>query len=366
MDLQFDPSLPVEAATTPPAWWYTDPRMHDSELREVFQRSWIAVGRTDQVSEPGAYFTGVLAENPYVVLCDEAGELRAFHNVCRHHAAVVAQECGKARELVCPYHGWTYRLDGSLRSAPRMGRLEGFNPKAFGLPPISVRAWGPLVLVDMDGPEGGDDNPRDLAADAAPLVGPLEELGFERMRWVERRRYAMRCNWKVFVDNSLDGGYHVAYAHERLAEGLAFDGYRTEVFDRSAIQVCESSGADARLGQRVVYAWLYPNRFVNRYGRMMDTNVVLPVAPDRCEVVFDFYVDDEDHLEWGAKRRIRRAVADSHVIQQEDVEICESTQRGLTSSSFDRGRYSSQLEGAVHAFHRMLHRDLAGPMRSDE
>ncbi|CAN0359189.1 unnamed protein product, partial [Ectocarpus sp. 4 AP-2014] len=230
----------------------------------VFEKAWITVGRVDQLPSPGSYFTGDLAGNPYVVLRDEAGTLRAFHNVCRHHAAVVAQECGKARELVCPYHGWTYRLDGSLRSAPRMGKMEGFAAEEMGLPPISVTTWGPLVLVDLDGPEGGPDNPRDLPNDAQPLAAPLTELGFASMKWVERRRYTMDCNWKVFVDNSLDGGYHVAYAHERLAEGLSFEGYRTEIFERSAIQVCESSGEDARLGDKVVYAWLYPNLFINR------------------------------------------------------------------------------------------------------
>ena len=363
MDRHFDPTLPVEAAPTPPASWYLDPGVYEAERREVFEKSWIAVGRLDQVAEPGAYFTGDVAGNPYVVLRDEQGELRAFHNVCRHHAAVVAQECGKTRELICPYHGWTYRLDGSLRSAPRMGRLEDFDPKEHGLPPIAVDTWGPLVLVDLDGALGGEDNPRDLEADAGPLQAPLAELGFDRMRWVERRSYQMDCNWKVFVDNSLDGGYHVAYAHERLAEGLAFEGYRTELFDRSAIQVCGSSGADERLGDKVVYAWLYPNLFLNRYGRMMDTNVVMPLGPDRCEVVFDFYFEERDAEEgdvsdWGVKRRLRKAIADSHTIQQEDVEICESTQRGLRSMSFTRGRYSSQLERAVHAFHVMLHRDI--------
>jgi len=359
MDLEFDPSIPVEAAATPPAWWYRDPAVAELERREVCHRAWIAVGRVDQLPEPGSYFTGELAGEPYVVLRDGAGTLRAFYNVCRHHAAVVAQDCGKARELVCPYHGWTYRLDGSLRSAPRMGRMEGFDPKAMGLPPISVAAWGPLVLLDLDGPEGGHDNPRDLPRDAEPLDGPLSELGFGSMRWVERRRYTMACNWKVFVDNSLDGGYHVAYAHEGLAEGLDFAGYQTEVFERAAIQVCEASGADARLGERVVYAWLYPNLFINRYGRMMDTNVVLPLGPDRCEVVFDFYFDEDDPEEWTTRRRIDKAIAQSHVIQQEDIEICESTQRGLGSRSFRAGRYSSQLERAVHAFHVMLHRDLS-------
>jgi choline monooxygenase len=287
-----------------------------------------------------------------------------MHNVCRHHAAIVAQECGRAKELVCPYHGWTYRLDGSLKRAPQMGRMTNFDSQEYSLPPISIGEWGPFVLIDLDGPHGGEGNPRDLTADVAPLVGPLSELGFERMEWVERRTYTIKCNWKVFVDNSLDGGYHVAYAHERLAEGLEFGGYTTDIFDRSSIQICGARGTDERLGEKVVYAWLYPNFFINRYGRMMDTNLVMPLSVNTCAVVFDFYVDYEDVEEWGAKRTIRKSVSQSHVIQQEDIEICESSQKGLRSMSFHRGRYSSKLERAVHAFHCMLWDEIKDDLRA--
>ena len=358
MDYQFDPSTPVEAAATPPASWYTDPAVLAAEKRQVFEKMWIAVGRSDQVASAGSYFTGDLVGNPYIVLRDESGELRAMHNVCRHHAAVVAQECGRATELVCPYHGWTYHLDGRLKRAPRMGKMTDFNLDDFCLPTIAVEEWGPFVLVDLDGSLGGPDNPRDLMADVKPLVPPLQELGFESMRWVERRVYEIRCNWKVFVDNSLDGGYHVAYAHEGLAEGLEFGGYETHIYDRTSIQICDASGKDDRLGSKVIYAWLYPNFFINRYGRMMDTNLVLPLTENTCQVVFDFYVDYEDIEDWNAKRSIRKSVSQSHVIQQEDIEICESTQIGLKSMSFNRGRYSSKLERSVHAFHTILWNDI--------
>lgn len=358
MDFLFDPAIPLDAAPTPPSTWYTDPRVLAAEKKIVFEKAWIAVGRSDQVIDVGSYLTGDLVGNPYLVVRDEDGHLRALHNVCRHHAALVAQECGHVCELVCPYHGWTYRLDGRLKRAPQMGKMSDFNLSSLSLPPISVEQWGPFVLIDLDGPVGGPNNPRDLAKDVAPLVGPLEELGFESMRWIERRVYNIHCNWKVFVDNSLDGGYHVAYAHEQLAEGLEFAGYKTEIFDRSSVQICEARGTDSRLGRKVTYAWLYPNFFINRYGRMMDTNLVLPIAVDQCQVVFDFFVDYEDVEEWNAKRTIRKSVAQSNVIQQEDVEICESAQRGLQSISYSRGRYSSKLEQSVHAFHSILWNEI--------
>ena len=116
---RFNPELPIERAHTPPGTWYTDPLVFDEERHRVFEKSWIVVGRAGQVVHPGDYFTGQITGNPYVVTRGDDGELRAFHNVCRHHAAEVAQECGNCAELVCRYHGWTYRLDGSLKRAPR-------------------------------------------------------------------------------------------------------------------------------------------------------------------------------------------------------------------------------------------------------
>lgn len=358
MDYFFDPAVPIEAAPTPPSSWYTDPAFLAVEKKEVFEKAWIAIGRADQVAEPGSYFTSNLAGNPILVLRDEEGTLRAMHNVCRHHAAVVAQESGRACELVCPYHGWTYHLNGRLKRAPQMGKMTDFKLPDFSLPPISVEAWGPFVLVDLDGPTGGENNPRDLPSDVGPLVAPLAELGFENMQWIERRVYKINCNWKVFVDNSLDGGYHVSYAHEQLAAGLEFEGYATHIYDRSSVQICHTKGTDGRLGEKVTYAWLYPNFFINRYGQMMDTNLVLPLGVDKCQVVFDFYADFDDVEQWQAKRLIRNSIHQSHVIQLEDIAVCESAQLGLQSLSFTRGRYSSKLERSVHAFHAMLWNEI--------
>lgn len=355
---RFNPELPIERAHTPPGTWYTDPLVFDEERHRVFEKSWIVVGRAGQVVHPGDYFTGQITGNPYVVTRGDDGELRAFHNVCRHHAAEVAQECGNCAELVCRYHGWTYRLDGSLKRAPRMGRMLDFEPARYGLPPVAVATWGPFVLINLDGSHFGGNNSRGFREDIAPLAGSLDASSLERMKWVERRVYRLNCNWKVFVDNSLDGGYHVAYAHEGLASGLEFQGYHTEIHERTAIQICGTRGSDTRLGDQVIYAWLFPNLFINRYGHVMDTNVVIPVSTETCEVVFDFYFDYENLDAWEVKRTIRKAIEASDAIQREDIAICESAQRGMRSMAFQQGRYSEKLERAVHAFHIMLEKVL--------
>ncbi|MCA9187911.1 MAG: aromatic ring-hydroxylating dioxygenase subunit alpha, partial [Planctomycetales bacterium] len=348
---------------TPPGSWYTDPEFYQLEVARVFEKSWLPIGRIDQLAKPGDYITADIADNPIVVVRGDDGQPYGHHNVCRHKGAMLAEVEDDSRHrcafFQCPYHGWEYQLDGRLRKAPMLGPQKNFDVSQYGLVPVSVDTWGPFVFVDLDGPIGGEGNPRVLHDDLAPIKGPLEDLGFEHLKFYKRFVYDMQCNWKVFADNSLDGGYHVKYAHEGLASGLDMEDFETHIFPRSSIQICNTTGDDARLGAKVMYAYLYPNFFINRYGNMMDTNIVMPVDVDRCRVIFDFYFDYDDMEAWESRRKIRQSVASSHSIQQEDIDICESAQRGMQSLAWRHGRYSSTLERAVHAFHVLLWHELS-------
>lgn len=362
----FDPRKPIEAASAPPCNWYTDQFFYQQEIRQVFRRSWVPVGRVEQVEKPGQYFTGELADNPYVVARAEDGKLYAHHNVCRHKGAIVAEQedddCHSCPFFQCHFHGWQYHLNGKLKSAPMLGECTSLktNPTDFSLQPISVDTWGPFVFLDFDGAFGGDGNPRKLLDDVKDL-DPLIDFG--KLRFYERKVYEMNCNWKVFVDNSLDGGYHVKYAHETLAGGLNLEHFETRVFKRSSAQICETNGQDTRLGNKVTYAYLFPNLFVNRYGNMMDVNIVEPLGVDKCRVIFDFYFDYDNFDNWEARKKIRQEIAASHFIQGEDVQICESVQKGMNSTSFKSGKYSSLLEKACHEFHIALWYEMKGLAR---
>lgn len=357
---RFDGHLPIERAFTPPASWYVSPRFLEWERVRVFRRTWQAVGRIDQVKRPGDYFAGCLVDDPYVVLRDQDGTLRAFHNVCRHHAAQICDGEGTAQELVCPYHGWTYRLDGRLIRAPRLGPSEVFDRERFSLKPAAVEAWGPLVFIHL-----GDDPPP-LKTQLAELGTRLDAAGTRDLTFVARRSYDLRCNWKVYVDNYLDGGYHVSVLHKALAGQLDLDTYVTEMFERVSIQSCRSpeeapdqSGGDfaERIGEEAIYAFVYPNFMLNRYGPILDTNFVVPMGHDRTRVIFDFYFRDTQGAE--AQEFIERSIAASERVQDEDVSICESVQRGLGSPAYDRGIYAPSIEMAAYQFHRLLAADLA-------
>ena len=356
---RYDADAPLEHASTIPAAWYVDPRIHDLELCTVFRRSWQLAGRLDDLGSPGDFITCDLPGGEPIVVARGADRiLRAFFNVCRHHAAaVVTSDRGSAQQFKCPYHGWTYALDGALKGTPDFAGVCEFDRSAHG-----------LVEVDCESAEGwAFVRPERSGATLGGFLGPslsshLAARGLDAMRWLERRRYTLDCNWKVFVDNYLDGGYHVPHVHRGLDSVLSSREYTIETGEHFCLQWSPivSEGAEERTGavrqgQHAFYYWIYPNFMINCYDGAMDTNLVIPLGVDRTEVVFDFYFTDVSEA---ARAGNLASIAVSEEIQDEDVAICVSVQRGLRSRAYDAGRLSVRREAGEHLFHRLLHADL--------
>lgn len=354
----YNPKLPLAEASTPPVSWYVDPRIARLERQTVFARSWQLAGRADQLSEPGQYVTFALAGEPIVIVRGKDDILRGFYNVCRHHAAaVLTQPEGKAETLHCPYHGWTYNLSGHLIVAPEFGGVRDFDPRTNGLVPVETAIWESWIFVKL---EPGGPSLEDFLTPY--LAARIRELGLEKYHWVERRSYTLDCNWKVFVDNYLDGGYHVPHLHRGLNSVLAPAQYEIETGERFCVQSspmvadkAERKTAAVREGDRALYYWLYPNFMINWYEGVMDTNLVCPRGNERTEVIFDFYFAD---ISEAARERIMASIAVSERIQAEDVAICESVQRGLASRGYTAGRLSVRREAGEHLFHKLLCADL--------
>ncbi|XP_056863373.1 choline monooxygenase, chloroplastic isoform X2 [Raphanus sativus] len=323
---EFDPEIPVERASTPPSSWYTDHQFHRYELDRVFYGGgWQAVGYSDQIKDNRHFFTGRLGEVEFVVCRDDDGKIHAFHN-------------------------------------------------EMGLKPLTVAIWGPFVLLKVAQDESNKEE--DVESDGSVVeasewlgssVGRLSESGVDdafTLSFICRREYTIDCNWKVFCDNYLDGGYHVPYAHKGLMSGLDLDSYSTTLFERVSIQACGGGGGGGggskaedgfdRLGSQALYAFVYPNFMINRYGPWMDTNLVIPLGPRKCKVVFDYFLDpslkDDEAF-------IKRSLEESERVQMEDVVLCENVQRGLESPAYDKGRYAL-VEKAMHHFHCLLHQNL--------
>jgi choline monooxygenase len=356
----YDAAAPLAEAWTLPGPFYTDPRIADLEARAVFGRSWQLVGRLDQVSAPGEFVTAVVGGEPIVVVRGQDDVLRGFFNVCRHHAAAVVTECaGRADRLRCPYHGWVYGLDGRLRSQTEWGGVARFDAENFGLVPVAVATWEQFVFVHLD-----PDPPPIEDWIGARMVGAIAKLDLGALKFVQRREFVLECNWKVFVDNYLDGGYHVPFLHRSLNSVLSFKDYTIECFDRVCLQSSpiEPAGGDTttasvRKGD-AQYWWLYPNLMLNWYEGYLDTNLVVPLGVDRTKVIFDFWFADPADVATN-----EQSIDVSDRIQDEDHAICESVQRGLRSRAYGAGRLSVRREAGEHLFHRLLATDLRAARR---
>ncbi len=352
----YDGTAALAEASTIPSAWYTDPRLLDLEHQRVFGRTWQMVGRVDQLKEPGRYITATVGNEPVVVVADDENKLRGFFNVCRHHAAAVATgPCGKVPSLRCPYHGWTYGLDGALKGMPEFDGVCGFDKEDNGLVPVRVATWEQFVFVCLD------QDALELSSFLGNVVEQVAEHSLSNLRFIESRSTELRCNWKVFVDNYLDGGYHVPHIHKSLGSVLSYQNYRIVNGEHYCVQSSPMVGggdaktAAVRGGDMAYYYWVYPNVMLNWYEGYLDTNLVLPLGVDRTLVIFDFYF-----AETGASTEVQRGqsmdVADR--VQQEDIDVCESVQRGLASRVYDTGRLSVRREAGEHLFHKLLYNDL--------
>ena len=349
----------LEFAMTPPAAWYTDPFMLAQEKAKIFASTWQLVGRTEQVAQPGQYFTRTVADEPVIIVRSKDERIRAFSNVCRHRAGPVATaDTGQCDVFQCGYHGWTYALDGRLMATPEFRGVACFKKEEHGLPEFRVEVWNALIFINLD-------------SHAVPLTETLEDLPARlkerelgEMKFTTRKDWYIDCNWKVYVDNYLEG-YHIPIVHPALNRELDYAQYRTETKRFYSIQhspirrdrATRLKTDDRAADNEAQYFWLFPNLMLNVYPDNYSTNLIIPLGPERTLTVFEWYFNRPEKLE--TQDSLGRTVEFSDEIQLEDIRICEAVQRGLRSRHYTSGRYSVKRENGVHHFHKLLCEFLA-------
>jgi choline monooxygenase len=335
--------VPLEEASALAAGFYTDPSMLELEREMVFARTWQLAAHGGELQAPGDHVVCEIAGTPVIIVRTGPGELRAFHNVCRHRAGPLATCNGRgATNLRCKYHGWTYTLEGQLRAAPEMTGARDFDPESVRLSGVRVREWQGLVFValseecpDFDSVFGG-------------IVERIAPIDIGAMRFDQRIAYEVECNWKVYIDNFLEG-YHLPHVHPGLSKVLDYRAYDTELGDWYSLQHSPLRDNDGIYGDgNAWYYFVFPNIMLNIMPGRMQTNRVLPVGLDRCRVEFDYHYSPD-----GAARS-ERDQSFSDEIQQEDIGICELVQRGLSSGGYVPGRLSPKREAGVWHFQNLL------------
>jgi choline monooxygenase len=366
--LNLDVNEQIECAHTLASRFYVDPSILEIEKSKIFRRTWQLVGTLHQtcgevngvkrtIAEPETFFTTDLAGEPIVVVRDKQGTLRAFSNVCRHRAGPIAQGSGCKNVLRCGYHGWTYTRDGRLIGTPDVEGVEFFDRSTMGMVPLRLETWEQFIFVNFD-------------LNAAPLEKFLGEIPrqargfqFEGLQLAERRDYVIDCNWKVYVDNYLEG-YHIPIAHPGLMREIDYSQYRTETFRyysqqfapiramKEEDQAARAYAPGAGSRNEALYFWVFPNLMLNIYPDNISTNLIVPISHEKTLTIFEWLFHDVSSPE--IHERIQKAVAFSDEVQREDILLCENVQRGLRSSTYDRGRYSVKRENGVHHFHMLL------------
>jgi choline monooxygenase len=371
--LRLDVNEQIECAHTLASRFYTDPAVLDIEKGRIFRRTWQLVGTLSQgcgevngakrtIADPESFFTADVAGEPIVVVRDKQGTLRAFSNVCRHRAGPIALASGCKSVLRCAYHGWTYALDGRLIGTPDVEGVEFFDRGTMGMVPLQLETWERFIFANFD----RDAEP--LAAYLGDIPAQVRGFQFEGLQFAERRDYVIDCNWKVYVDNYLEG-YHIPIAHPSLMREIDYAEYRTDTFryhsqQFAPIRAMKPGEAGERFYapgaglEEALYFWIFPNLMVNIYPDNISTNLIVPLSHDKTLTIFEWFFHDIASEK--VQERVKKAIAFSDQVQQEDVGLCENVQRGLRSSTYDRGRYSVKRENGVHHFHMLLGQFLEG------
>jgi choline monooxygenase len=349
----------LDAGITLPFGWFADPAIFAAEQRRVFGRFWQYVGVTDWVAEPGQFFTAHAGLVPVVVVRDHDGRLNGFVNICRHRATEVAQGHGRRETLQCPYHAWTYGLDGRLRAAPRSDREPGFDRAEYGLRPVAVDTWGPLVFVnrDLDAPP--------LAEFLGSLPARVEAGGVRLadLRFRERSEWEIAANWKAVVENYLEC-YHCPTAHPGFSKVIDVDpdaylltSDRWSSSQTAPVRAAAANGnGDAPYRPQGALAqsqfhYLWPMFTVNIIPG--PSNFVafafVPLAPDRTLTITDcFYGDDANEDAIAAMREFGNQVF------VEDQGLVESIQRAAASGGLEEGRLLLESEHLIQHFQRLV------------
>jgi len=364
---QIDVNPQLECAETLASRFYTDPAILVLEKELIFRRTWQWVGTMSQpcgevngkkltIADPETFFTFEVAGEPVVVTRDKAGTLRAFSNVCRHRAGPIAQGSGCKHVLNCAYHGWTYTLDGRLIGTPEIDGVEFFDRSTMGMVPLRCETWEQFIFVNFAA--GGPS----LAEFLGNIPELAREFSFTGLSLVERRDYLVNCNWKVYVDNYLEG-YHIPIVHPGLMKEIDYPRYRCETFryhsqQLGPVKAVKPGDAHERVYapgeglKEALYFWVFPNLTLNIYPDNVSVNIIVPLSHDKTLTIFEWYFHDADSAR--SRERAAKAIAFSDQVQQEDIHICEVVQRGLQSATYDRGRYSVKRENGVHHFHLLL------------
>lgn len=352
---------PTESYTLP-ARYYLDDAIHAMELDAIFYRQWWYAGHVSQLGKEGDFLTACIGDQNVLVTRDKDAQLRAFYNVCQHRGHELVSGTGNTKVLVCPYHAWSYALNGELKRARNSERVANFNKCDFALKPVRVEVFCGMVFINLD------NDANSLASLVPELEREIREFcpTVDDLQYVARDEYRVECNWKVMIDNFLEC-YHCAPAHRDFVDLVDMKSYRSSVKGIYSSHVSKAARSttnnaytfevgDVDFGYAGWYLW--PNLTIWAYPGEANLSILQmnPEGANKTIEYQDWFVPDGKITD-----QLRQTIDYQKVVlQPEDIGLCESVQRGLKSRGYNQGRFvvdedlSELSEHAVHHFQSMV------------
>lgn len=362
-------TAPVREATSLPPDCYVSPEFFEFEKDVIFGREWLCVGRVEQVPEPGDYISIEIANEPLVVARKHDGFISVLSAVCQHRGAIIGEggsgNCGK--HLRCPYHWWSYDLDGVLKGAPQMHETVDFTKSNVRLPKLAVEVWNGFIFANMD-PE---------AEPLAPRLAGLDEIlapyGLAALKTTEQDISTHQFNWKLMVENGIEP-YHATYLHHRRLDAPKERHYVNPGFDDDSgaivsfvvhglydlalnptykpyFPVIEGLGDTER--QRLGFATVPPNLMLGWQSDMLFWFLLLPNRVDETDFRWGYLLPESTFDVIGFDDLLRLAREGIKDYNNEDLPIAEAMQKSMRSRWAPRGRYSHEEE-VLQQFNRWL------------
>jgi len=368
---------PTAKASGLPSAAYTDPQFLALEEKLLFAPGWIYAGRAAELARPGNIQPVKIAGQPVLLLRNRSGEVKAFHNVCSHRNALLLREPVSGRPtLTCPYHAWSYDLDGRLVRTPHIGGQDiddcpELDKETLGLKPVRLDSWAGLLFVNLTG-----DAPA-LADWLQPLTERWADYDFSALRYGGGRSYELDTNWKHAIENYLES-YHLPWVHKglnsysRMSDHYTFfagsdaAGQGTTVYAPGSLRGMSLPGQSlpAELAARAEYPVIFPNLMTGLQSDHFYLIDVLPDGPLRTRERFEIFFFGDEAMT-GELEAIRSETIERwDTVFLEDIDVVERLQQGHASSAATGGRFSPAQDQAVHHFQRRLLEQMLGRQKA--
>ena len=365
-DIAAPVNAPIEPDTvrlkTLPQQYLVSPAVYASEQANLFARNWVMVGHRSQILRPGDYFTAEIGGESLIIVRDQSGTTRAFYNVCRHRGTRLSEHrpgadgCGHVSVIQCPYHAWTYGLDGRLMGAPHMDEVPGFDKADYSLRAVDVGVWEGFIFVNL----AGVGPP--LEEWFGPLAGKFSQWNLAKLRSGRRIEYDVRANWKLIFENYSEC-YHCPGVHPALAKVSPYDSAENDLTEGPFLggfmritkgksltmsgNACAfpirgngSRDRDRDEAERVFYYSIFPNMLLSMHPDYVMVHQLWPKAPDRTLILCDWFFNSDGFGRVDFKPD--DAIEFWDMTNKQDWHVCELSQQGIASRAYEPGPYSSR------------------------